>query len=113
MEKEIRDALNRLVGATGAVHQAALDLQRAMDRDDLPSAPRPALPPVEPPYRPQSTSNGTQCYDIPAGTKSRRCKSCGATIYFVPTGSGRIMPVESDGLPHWERCNAPEQFRRE
>ena len=113
MEREIKDALNRLAAATGAAHQAALDLQRAMDGEYSQSAPRPALPPVEPPHRAQSTSNGAQCYDIPHGTKSRRCKSCGATIYFVPTGSGRIMPVESDGLPHWERCNAPEQFRRE
>lgn len=58
------------------------------------------------------TGNGEKRYQIPEGTRPKKCRSCSATIYFVPTDSGRTMPVEGDGLPHWERCDDPDRFKK-
>lgn len=35
-------------------------------------------------------------YRIPPGTKPARCKSCGATVYWIVTARGANMPVSVD-----------------
>jgi hypothetical protein len=51
-----------------------------------------------------------QGYYIPEGERPRKCKGCGATIYFVTTPAGRIMPVNPDGTPHWGDCVGRDLF---
>lgn len=118
MEKEIRDALNRLVGATGAAHQAALDLQRAMDGEYSQSVPRPAMPlqsrDAGEAAWPQTATGyaGAKRYPIVEGEKAKQCKGCGATIYFATTSSGKFMPVNPDGTSHMDTCPDRDLFRK-
>lgn len=107
MEKEIRDALNRLVGATDAVYQVALDLQRAMDSEYSQSAPRPAMP-----HQTATSYAGAKHYPIAEGEKPKQCKGCGATIYFATTSSGKFMPVNPDSTSHMDTCPERDLFRK-
>jgi len=59
---------------------------------------------------------------IPPGTPESKCIGpyCGKTIYFVPSGridlqTGRIkmIPVDSDGTPHWSTCRDSAMFRKD
>jgi len=59
---------------------------------------------------------------IPPGTPESKCigPCCGKTIYFVPSGridlkTGRIkmIPVDSDGTPHWSTCVDSAMFRKD
>ncbi len=56
------------------------------------------------------TKNGPLRYRIPKGERPKKCKGCGATIYFVLTTAGRIMPVNPDGTPHWGNCAERDLF---
>ncbi len=51
---------------------------------------------------------------IPTGTPPSECRSekCKARIFFVPTASGREMPVDADGTPHHATCKDVGAFRR-
>lgn len=51
-----------------------------------------------------------QRYRIPEGERPKKCKGCGATIYFVMTPAGRIMPVNPNGTPHWGDCAGRDLF---
>lgn len=51
-------------------------------------------------------------YDIPPGTEVIGCRGCHAPIAFIRTPSGKSMPVDGDGTPHWATCKEPAQFRR-
>ena len=51
-------------------------------------------------------------YAIPEGTESTRCRSCGATIYFVITDKGKRMPTNADGTSHFASCDDPKRFRK-
>ena len=55
-------------------------------------------------------------FDIPANTKTSRCRSCNATIAFVPTPKGHLMPVdvvgEHRGESHFATCTDPKRFRK-
>lgn len=35
-----------------------------------------------------------QLFDVPAGAPPRACRSCGASIYFIRTARGALMPVD-------------------
>jgi hypothetical protein len=59
---------------------------------------------------------------IPPGTPESKCigPCCGKTIYFVPSGridlqTGRIkmIPVDSDGIPHWSTCIDQKLFKKD
>ena len=39
-----------------------------------------------------------------AGLVFRPCRTCRTPIGFAETKSGKKMPVEKDGTPHWGRC---------
>lgn len=45
---------------------------------------------------------------------SRRvpCRSCQKAILFVPTGTGKYMPIDEDGTSHFATCDNPSRFRR-
>jgi len=100
MDREIVDAVNRLAAATGAAHQAALDLQRALGGEYSPSAP------------PLTEHGSAKRYFVAEGEKPKCCKGCGATIYFTTTSSGKFMPVNPDGTSHMDTCPERDLFRR-
>jgi hypothetical protein len=52
-------------------------------------------------------------YEIPKGTRSSMCKGCRKTIFWIPTSTGKMMPVDSDGISHFATCPKARQFRRE
>jgi hypothetical protein len=47
----------------------------------------------------------------PQGVASK-CRSCGATVYWIVTKNGKKMPVEADGVSHFARCPQAEAWRR-
>lgn len=67
-------------------------------------------------------------WTVPAGTPGRPCRepSCHATIYFVKTGAGAMMPVACNadkcmpptatepglGISHYGNCTKPDRFRQ-
>lgn len=101
MEREAKDALNRLAAATGAAHQAALDLKDALTREysDASHAPTTAPP-------------AAKRYAIAEGEQPKRCKGCSATIYFATTAAGKYMPVNPDGTSHMDTCPERDLFRK-
>lgn len=59
---------------------------------------------------------------IPPGTHESKCigPSCGKSIFFVPsgridlqTGKIKMIPVDSDGTPHWFTCRDSKMFRKD
>lgn len=46
------------------------------------------------------------------GIGSRRCDSCHAVIYFMPTKNGKFMPIGRGGRPHFIDCPNAEQHRK-
>ena len=41
-----------------------------------------------------------------------RGRNCGATIYWVKTEAGKLMPLNADGSPHWGSCPDVASFKR-
>lgn len=44
---------------------------------------------------------------------STKCKSCGQSIIWTITSTGRKLPVNNDkeGLPHWATCPDADMWR--
>jgi len=40
------------------------------------------------------------------------CKSCGVFITFEKTKSGKLIPLNIDGKPHWATCSNPNYHRK-
>lgn len=40
-----------------------------------------------------------------------QCKGCGAGIWWVTTRAGKVMPLNSDGTPHWANCPKAREFK--
>jgi hypothetical protein len=51
-------------------------------------------------------------YEILPETPVAPCKGCGATIAWVKTAAGKMMPVDGDGTPHFATCPKAAEFRR-
>lgn len=56
-------------------------------------------------------------YEIPEKIMRNRpviCKGegCRAEIYWIETESGKRMPVDPDGTPHWATCPDAGRFKR-
>lgn len=43
-------------------------------------------------------------YVIPKGTGSSKCRDCHELIYWIKTDAGKNMPVNADGVCHFETC---------
>ncbi len=41
-----------------------------------------------------------------------QCKYCGKQIVFVPTASGKAMPINSNGASHFATCEPYQQRKR-
>ncbi|MBX3261085.1 MAG: hypothetical protein KF782_15485, partial [Labilithrix sp.] len=50
-------------------------------------------------------------WPIPPGAPRRPCRSCGTPICLVRTEGGRWMPVELDGVSHFDRCSSAAEHR--
>ena len=46
------------------------------------------------------------------GIKFTPCKKCGKPIFFLPTKSGRQMPVTCGLISHFADCKFANEFRR-
>lgn len=52
-------------------------------------------------------------FDIPDGTQEKKCKGCGAVIYWILTKNKKRMPVDPDGTSHFATCPAAGKFRKD
>jgi len=43
---------------------------------------------------------------------TRTCRSCGARIAWLRTTSGRLAPVNADGISHFATCPQAEDWRK-
>jgi len=56
-------------------------------------------------------------YEIPPDTSPTKCRpykrqlGCQRTIYFVKNENDKLLPVDSDGTPHWFTCPARKPKR--
>ena len=41
-----------------------------------------------------------------------QCKGCQAPMWWVTTKTGKAMPLNSDGVPHFSTCGSVKEFRR-
>ena len=51
-------------------------------------------------------------YSIPDYIKPKKCKGCGAKIFWIKTQKGKYMPVDPDGTPHWATCPVANDFKK-
>lgn len=51
-------------------------------------------------------------FDIPPKAPPRACRSCSATIYWIQTDKGRLMPVDPDGTSHFATCPNASEHRK-
>jgi len=40
-----------------------------------------------------------------------QCKGCQSPMWWVTTKTGKAMPLNQDGTPHWEKCPSVRQFK--
>jgi len=45
-------------------------------------------------------------------TEPAKCKACNQEMWFINTKSGRLMPVQGNGEPHFANCPGADEFRR-
>ncbi len=57
-------------------------------------------------------SRPPKIFVIPPGTPMATCSSCRANIRFVPTATGKQMPVNPDGTSHFIDCQGANRHRR-
>ncbi len=53
-------------------------------------------------------------YPIPDDVVFKPCRDpkCGQQIAFIVTETGKKMPVNPDGTPHWTNCPGAKEFKR-
>lgn len=51
-------------------------------------------------------------YEIPKGTPTSTCKGCGEFIKWVKTPNGKNVPVNADGICHFDTCTKRGQVRQ-
>lgn len=96
----------KLQDATRHLREAIATTQSAIERLEVLLEPTPA--------EPQSAleAPSVKRYPIPEHEKPKKCKGCGAIIYWVVTLRGRNMPVNPDGTPHWDSCPEKNLFKQ-
>ena len=52
-------------------------------------------------------------FPIPPGTEEQRCRSCGASVFFVQHAkTQKWMPLNANGTSHFSDCPDAASFRR-
>jgi hypothetical protein len=51
-------------------------------------------------------------YEIPKGTSAGKCKDCQEYIYWIKTWRGKNIPVNADGICHFDTCTRRGQIRQ-
>lgn len=61
----------------------------------------------------QPVPEGARVYDVPLSEPLKRCRSCGAGIYFTLTDAGKKVPVDVNQTSHFLSCpNASKHSKR-
>lgn len=63
-------------------------------------------------YTPAPAKAKLRRWPIPPGAPEKTCRSCSAPIVWIVTASGKRMPVDPDGVSHFETCPNAAQHRR-
>lgn len=70
---------------------------------------------------PPTAPRPPKLYPIPNDTREAKCRGCHASIYFVQTKAGKMIPVVPHsrdlfgnllGAPHFIDCPAADTFRK-
>ena len=51
-------------------------------------------------------------YKVDTDAPPSKCKSCGATVYWIKTFKGKNMPVNPDGVSHFATCKQADKWRK-
>ena len=49
-------------------------------------------------------------YIIPKGTFVSKCRGCGEKVFWI-TNNNVQLPVEKNGIAHWNKCKRLEELR--
>ena len=58
----------------------------------------------EAPAKRYQNADGVWVYEVPTHKKASKCRSCQAEIWWVKTKNGKNVPVNADGICHYETC---------
>lgn len=51
-------------------------------------------------------------YEIPKGTSASKCRDCQEYIYWIKSRNGKNLPVNADGICHFDTCTKRGQSRQ-
>ena len=58
----------------------------------------------EAPAKRYQNADGEWVYEVPTHKKASKCRSCQAEIWWVKSKKGKNVPVNKDGVCHYETC---------
>lgn len=58
----------------------------------------------EAPAKRYQNADGEWVYEVPTHKKASKCRSCQAEIWWVKSKKGKNVPVNADGICHYETC---------
>ena len=58
----------------------------------------------EAPANRYQNESGEWVYEVPTNKKSSKCRSCQGEIWWVKTKKGKNVPVNKDGVCHFDTC---------
>lgn len=60
----------------------------------------------ETPAKRYQNADGEWVYEVPKHKKASKCRSCQEEIWWVKTKNGKNVPVNNDGVCHFDTCKA-------
>jgi hypothetical protein len=58
----------------------------------------------EAPAKRYQNADGEWVYEVPKHKKASKCRSCQGEIWWVKTKNGKNVPVNNDGVCHFDTC---------
>jgi hypothetical protein len=58
----------------------------------------------EAPAKRYQNADGEWVYEVPTHKKASKCRSCQGEIWWVKTKKGKNVPVNKDGVCHFDTC---------
>lgn len=58
----------------------------------------------EAPAKRYQNADGEWVYEVPTHKKASKCRSCQGEIWWVKTKNGKNVPVNKDGVCHFDTC---------
>jgi hypothetical protein len=59
----------------------------------------------EAPAKRYQNADGEWVYEVPTHKKASKCRSCQGEIWWVKTKKGKNVPVNKDGVCHFDTCS--------